>query len=139
TNHGFIGKLLYESEIALNYNMYIDKSVLCFDDIGIYQILIPMLNQPIQSFFYKEIIDKIITYDAQNNSELLATAIAYIHSDANIKLTSSILFQHENTIRFRIRKLKEVIGYNSFAGEKYERLSLAIRLYELNQKFSTNQ
>lgn len=133
SNHGLLGHLLCESEVALKYNMLISEDIICFNDIGIYQILIPMLNHPIQARYHKAMIDKIIEYDNLHNSELLDTAKAYIQSDGSVKATASVLFQHENTIRFRIRKLKEVVGYDDFIGMKYEALSIAIRLYELNQ------
>ncbi len=130
-NHHSLGKLINECDIALEFACYKDVFLASFEDAGIYQVLIPMLNQPVTKQFFGEIIERLKKYDDVHQSDLLKTAAAYIHSDGNIKKTAENLFQHENTIRFRIRKLKEVINYESFTGVQYETLALAIHFYEL--------
>ncbi len=130
-NHGLLGDLLYESEIALYYSRFKEKFISGFGDVGIYQLLIPLLKEDKFPQFYKNIIHKIIEYDKKHSSELLKTARAYIKADGNIKKTAEYLYQHENTVRFRIRKLKEIINYDSREGVKYETLAIAMHLYEL--------
>lgn len=134
SDHGRLGQLINESKIALKYTCFRDAFLKSFSDLGIYQILIPMLDQPTSTYFYEDIIRKIIDYDNTHQSDLLKTTIAYIQSDGNIKKTAESLFQHNNTIRFRIRKMKEIINLDEFVGVQYETLALAIHLYELDKK-----
>lgn len=130
-DHGLLGNLLYESEIALYYSRFKEKFISGFGDLGIYQLLIPVLKEDKLPQFYKNIVHKIIDYDKKYSSELLKTARAYIKADGSIKKTAEFLYQHENTVRFRMRKLKEVINYDANQGVKYETLVIAIHLYEL--------
>jgi len=136
SDFGFMGQLIYETEIALKYLQVAKKNIVSYEDIGIYQILIPSLELPVQSMYYEEIIRSIEDYDSIHQSDLLGTAKAYVKADGNIKETASMLFQHENTIRFRIRKLKEVTHFDENEGVKYETLALAIHLNEIKSKIN---
>lgn len=132
-DHGKLGQLIYESKISFKYSCYKDLFLSSYSDLGIYQILIPTLEQGNSNSFYEEIIEKIMEYDDIYKSDLLKTTIAYVNSDGNIKETAKKLFQHPNTVRFRIRKVKEIINFDEFVGAKYETMALAIHLYELNE------
>jgi hypothetical protein len=132
-DYGLLAQLINEAKTALKYVCYKDEFIKSFKEIGIYQILLNVVNQSKSIYFYKEIINIIIDYDKINKSNLLETAVAYINSDASIKKTAEVLFQHENTIRFRIRKIKTILKLEQYEGLQYETLALAIHLYELDK------
>lgn len=133
SNHALMGQLINESILALKYSLYKDEFLNSYEDLGIYQLLMPTLSSPQLVKFHTSIISKILAYDEKHQSQLLETAIAYVHSDANIKETAATLYQHENTIRFRIRKIKEIVDFDAFKGAKYETFALAIHLHQLEK------
>lgn len=49
-------------------------------------------------------------YDEEHESELGQTAQAFAQSLGEVKLTAEVLFQHPNTVRYRLKKIKEVLG-----------------------------
>lgn len=49
-------------------------------------------------------------YDRAHGSDLLATAEAYASAFGDVKATADALYQHPNTIRYRIKKVKEATG-----------------------------
>jgi DNA-binding PucR family transcriptional regulator len=75
-----------------------------------------------------------MNYDKNKGTDLLNTAIVYVESEGNINTTSEKLFQHKNTIRYRIRKINELLGSNQVEGMAYETLAIAIRLYLINSR-----
>lgn len=128
---------LFQAKVALKYAYFSDREVTYFEKLGVFQCLIPIMDNPHIHHYYESIINTLMEYDKRHHSELLNTAIAYIESDGDIKLTSDRLFQHNNTVRYRIRKIKEILFINSLEGMKYETLAIAIQLYKL--KMSQHQ
>lgn len=49
-------------------------------------------------------------YDAENDAELATTAEAFATSLGEVKTAADALFQHPNTVRYRLKKIKEVLG-----------------------------
>ena len=123
--------LIGESKTALKYACFNNQYITKYDSIGIYKILFSIYDEAVAHDFYSHILDIIIDHDNINQSELLKTLIAYIKSDGDIKETSRILFQHENTVRYRLRKIKNLLDPFSV---KYESLAIAVHLYEMNEK-----
>lgn len=124
---------LIQSYTALKYTCYKKNPLSYYNQIGIYQYLIPLLDQPILSMYYERYINVLKEYDDKHQSDLLETACMYINMDGDIKATADHLFSHVNTIRYRIRKIKELFSFEDLKGMAYETLATAIHLYELNK------
>lgn len=107
-----------------------NKDTIFFKDMGVYKILMPFMDKIWMHHFYNEIISPLKKYDEQYNTEILKTAIAYVENDGNVKKTSEELIQHENTIRYRIHKVKEILGMENANGSFYEQLSIAVKIYK---------
>lgn len=52
----------------------------------------------------------LFDYDAEHGSDLGATAEAFASSFGEVSRTAEALFQHPNTVRYRLRKIKDVLG-----------------------------
>ncbi|WP_432407887.1 PucR family transcriptional regulator [Wukongibacter sp. M2B1] len=131
---GALGRAIDESKYAYDFASLHDMKQATFLNMGIYQVLIPIINDPWVYSFYKRMIDKLIYYDQDKGTDLLNTAIAYVESEGNIQATSKKLFQHTNTIRYRIRKINEILDSTRLKGMSYETLAVAIRLHLINSK-----
>lgn len=125
-----IKKCIYASISCKNHNM----SCCDFKDTGIDKILIPLKDNYWTSSFYKDIIGPIIRYDNEYNTDLLTTAIAYIQNKGKVGETSKELYQHRNTIRYRLENIKQIIGITEKEDDFYEQLYFAIKLYLLVNK-----
>ncbi|WP_291575780.1 PucR family transcriptional regulator [Clostridium sp. UBA4548] len=102
-----------------------------FNDIGIFSILMPFVDETWMQGFYNRILHPIKSYDEKYNSELFHTAIKYIENDGKIIETANTLFLHKNTIRYRIGKIKELLNMEDCEGSFYEQLSIAVKLYKI--------
>lgn len=81
--------------------------------------------------FSKKIIEPIKKYDKENHSELYHTLESFIFHDGNFKKVSEDLFQHENTIRYRIKKIKSILCMEDSNIRFIESTSIAIRVIGL--------
>ncbi|OPJ61562.1 PucR family transcriptional regulator [Clostridium oryzae] len=128
---GDLNNSVQESLYAFRYSMAYKRNISFFHEIGISRILFPMLDNPWLLKYYKQMIEPLIDYDKINETELLKTAIKYVENNGDIKLTAEELFQHGNTVRYRIDKIQKIICENYKSQHFYEELAVAVRIYTL--------
>ena len=132
-NHSTLNDLdigIMESFNAFRTGEVNSQNITYYDNIGIYKILLPYINENWIYDFCQNLILPLQCYDEKNKTEIFNTVIAYIEYDGNIKNTAKVLFQHENTIRYRINKAKEILHMENLDGSFYEQLSVAIKIYK---------
>lgn len=120
-----------ESIYANNICTYANKDISFYNKIGIYRFLLPIFSDKNISKLYSKIIDEIINYDLKYKSNLLETLIIYIRNNGEISKTANELFQHPNTIRYRLSKTHTILEKYNLEDNFYEQIFLIIKLYEL--------
>jgi len=130
---GRLGKAIYESFYAIEYARLSKIDSAQFNEIGVYQLLMPLSNDSWVHSFYKDNINKLIDYDQIHGTDLLETAIKFIENDGDIQQTAHDMFQHTNTVRYRLKKIANIMGEDQLKGMAYEILAMVIRLYLVNK------
>lgn len=102
-----------------------------FRETGIYGVLLPTQGDVWLHNFYAGIIGPLRQHDEKFNTELLETAIAFVEQDGNVQKTADALFVHKNTIRYRINKIKELLGMEELELGFLEQLSAAVKLHKI--------
>ncbi|WP_249175355.1 PucR family transcriptional regulator [Clostridium tyrobutyricum] len=87
-----------------------DKSCICnYNDIGIYRLLFEIDNRQEMKKFYFEVLGKLVEYDKKNTTKLVNTLNEYIKQNCNLIKTSNMLFIHKNTLKYRIKRIEEIL------------------------------
>ena len=81
-----------------------------FDNIGIYQILFDSFHGREQETYLDTVMVPITVYDQKTKSELWKTLLSYEFYNGNIKEIAKDMYTHENTIRYRIKKIYSLFG-----------------------------
>lgn len=134
--HKYIDELnfgLREAMYAMRIASIDGKNIKYYYEIGVYKILMPSYNQTYMANFYSDTIGKIVKYDQKYNTELLQTATTYIKTGGNIKNTAKIINLHENTVRYRVNKIKNIFTNTDSEFDFYEELDIGIKLYLIYQ------
>lgn len=76
----------------------------------------------------KHIYDLLDEHDRIHGSALRETADAYALSFGDVKATAESLFQHPNTIRYRIKKVKEATGCASLTDKELAAVLIMARI-----------
>lgn len=71
---------------------------------------------------------RILNYDRQHNSDLLRTALAFSRNRGSIVKTAKLIHIHENTVRYRLKKLCELLGVDDTDFTNLFGLTLLIEL-----------
>jgi sugar diacid utilization regulator len=125
-----LGTAIQESLFA-NSSCLLDHSEgLRFRDSGLDQILLPAVNSPWTRKYYQNLLSKIMGYDAKHGAKLMETLMEYAENGGDMKLTAQKMFQHSNTIRYRIEKIRKLLDLGDDAGS-FAQLYIFVRLHEI--------
>jgi len=116
----------YASQVASIDNLHKRN----YNELGLYQIIMPHLTDSWMIEFSKRLLDPIFDYDQRYQTQLYETLRHYLKNGCHTQLTAENLFQHKNTILYRIRKAKELIGPFESDQMFNEQISTAIKIHE---------
>jgi hypothetical protein len=103
-----------------------------YQQIGLVGFLAPFRNDEWTDIYYNNLFNRLDHYDKNNESNLMQTLLSYVHNDGNIAKTAEATFQHSNTIRYRLEKIKTVMGIQDAADADIQ-LYLFVRLHEIKK------
>lgn len=123
-----------ESIYANNLCKIQNKDQILYKNIGIYKFLFPLYwNSEILSLTNR-VINEIKNYDKIYNSNILDTLTSYVNNNGEISKTANELFQHPNTIRYRLKKAASLLKKFNLEYDFYEQIFIFIKLYLINEK-----
>lgn len=80
-----------------------------YDRIGLYKVLI-QLNRDALTSIYQSTFAQLIEADNLNQGELIETLQVYLKNNMSVDATARELFIHNNTIRYRLKKIESYTG-----------------------------
>ena len=128
TADGF-GKAIREAFWAKNIAVIEETPLRYYEELGIYRLVAPEMNSPVVINYMEEYLAPLLS----GETELLQTARIYTLCRGDLDKTAEKLFCHKNTVRYRLSKMHELLDPSSNEKEFSENLSIAIKIYMLNQ------
>lgn len=86
------------------------KGLMAAQELGIYTYLFPMSENTFVCEQCRRSLSRIHEYDTQNRTNLFATAQVYVENRMEIAAAAKALFQHPNTVRYRLQKIQKLMG-----------------------------
>lgn len=124
---------LKESYFAYKSAVIHQKKQMNYRDAGLTGMLMAFNQHPWAKRFSDQLIKPILKYDEDYNTALFDTLKLYFNNQCKTKVVSELLFQHKNTILYRLNKVKELTGPFLSEQDFHEQLSTAIKIYESRQ------
>ncbi len=126
-----INRSFEEAREALRIAQLSDRiQVVFFDNLGFYKILSEKNRSDLDSFV-NDLLNPVFEYDQTRKGELIKTLETYFDTNRNLKLTSTKLFTHYNTVLYRIRKIEELTGASFNNPEDSLNLEIAVNILKL--------
>jgi len=102
----------------------------CFAETGIYRVLLPALGNEECTAFANDILQAFA-----DKPDLYETALAYSMSGGDIAKTAASLLCHQNTVRYRLGRIRAHTGLQDVTdGEFYLQLKAALVIDRAKQK-----
>jgi len=104
------GTALCEAVYAARAAKLCGKSMLMGGELGLYAYLFPMSENAYVRDQCLRQMKAIRDYDRQNRTSLEQTARIYVENRMEIAAAAKALFQHPNTVRYRLTKIQKLMG-----------------------------
>lgn len=115
-----VGQILHQNSIG---------QITYYDDLGILKIIAMSSDSQTIDEYCRDLIGPIIQHDDEHGTELFKTLKVYYDCDLNIAHAAKNLFIHYNTMRYRVDRIEELLGYSLKNADKRVNLQVAIYLY----------
>ena len=105
--------------------------VTTFDELGFYRMLVsPDSNRDVGEFI-REWLGPLINYDVTHNYDLVLTLWQYYECGGNYDATARELTIHRSTLRYRLRRIRELTGHDLGAVDTRLNLHIATRAWQI--------
>lgn len=126
-----------EAIIASLEALIFEEDEVKYEDVGANSLIIPLMQSKEYQEVYFRILNTLKEYDEKHSTDLLETLMCYIKSEQDIALTAKSLYQHGNTIRYRINKIRQLTGVADGPDGQMQLLVFA-RMHRINQLIGGN-
>jgi sugar diacid utilization regulator len=100
-----------------------------FDRLGVYRLLADVGEPGSVERFVREWLGALLDYDAGKGSELVTTLTRYLECGRSYEATTTALAIHRSTLKYRLRRIKEISGHDLADPDTYFNLQLASRAW----------
>jgi sugar diacid utilization regulator len=104
-----------------------------FDDLGVYQMLATVQDSAALERFVREWLGTLMDYDATHGAQLVMTLNEYLECGGNYDATARVLSVHRSTLKYRLKRIREVSGYDLGLPDTQFNLQLAARAWRTIQ------
>jgi PucR family transcriptional regulator, purine catabolism regulatory protein len=128
-----LGHGLHEAGQALELarRLGIADRPLAFEHLGVYRILLDGGGSQHRRDFVEDALGPLARYDADHGTQLVPTLRAYVHADYNANKTARQLYVHPNTLAYRLRTIRRLLGGDPARGDLRLTIELALKLNDL--------
>jgi sugar diacid utilization regulator len=107
-------------------------------DVYLFLIQIDIKNRKLLYNYAQYVLKDLISYEKTNQIDLMETLDAYLNENANIIEASDKLFIHKNTLKYRLKKIENLLNVNLHSLEDCLRLLIAMKAYKIINIMSDN-
>lgn len=108
------------------------RGVLTVDELGLFRVVVSSGRVKEAVRFADEFVAPVREHDGVNGP-LLATWRAFLGADARVQRTASDLGVHENTVRYRLGRIREITGRDPATLDSLLMARMAFQVLELAQ------
>lgn len=108
--------------------------LLPYSDLKFYQMLHDMVDSDKLLYYCHPEILKLLNYDIENNTAYYETLQAFLLNRQNLNDTANQLFIHRNTIKYRLRKINQIVEIDLTRGETVFQLAYSFKILNYLKK-----
>lgn len=122
---------VHEAELMLRLPRPTIHAPQQYEDIGVYQLLLPMISSPESLAFYQHHLGALLDYDREQRGELLHTLEAFFDCGGNLARTAEHIHVHRNTLLYRLTRIAQICQVDLDHNETRLSLWLALKLHHI--------
>ncbi|MBP2328731.1 hypothetical protein JOF56_009116 [Kibdelosporangium banguiense] len=123
----------FEAGRALDIRMMsrTPDGITSYDELGVFRILQTGENGSEIEQFVHEWLGALIDYDYRRNAELVPTLSHFLECGGNYDAAAAELLIHRSTLRYRLRRIREITGFDLTDVDQRLNLHMATRAWKM--------
>ena len=114
-------------------------SMLCYDELGIYQILSDVKDPTtLYPAFVQKTLGSLYEYDQKHHTDYMDILKLFFENDCSITQTANATYYHQNTLKYKVKAIKEILGYDIMSNENRVKVMISLYLMQLGEDFFTD-
>lgn len=126
-------KGIFQAYTASKSGAHNANGITYFQNLGVLRLIMDMQGRRELENYFSEIYQPIQKYDNKYHSHLLDTAVAFIENNMDYIRTSKAMFVHENTVRYRLSKVRNLIPYGANDMDFQQTLYIFYKIMKLRE------
>jgi len=124
---------LNEAELAIDSAKCqgLDDTITKYKDIGIYGLLFSVKNKNVLENYFLDVLGQISNNDNSKDNNLLQILETYLNENCNITITAEKLFLHRNTLKYKIKKIEELLNCDLHNFEDCMKIKIALYINKI--------
>jgi sugar diacid utilization regulator len=124
-----------EAQLALRIQKAVGKNekVTVFDELGVYQVLASEADASAMESFARDWLGSLLSYDAIHGTQLVSTLSEFLDCGGNYDAAATTLAVHRSTLKYRLKRIREVSGHNLGIPDIQFNLQVATRAWRTLQ------
>lgn len=123
-------KAIYEqANVALHFSSIHNKDLFYWDELGYEKIMYFMRMTNLLDDYHLDYLQPLINYDNSNDTNLMKTLYVYLQTFFSLKESGEQLHLHPNTVKYRIKKIEDILDLKISDSNQYLNLILGLKYY----------
>nr|WP_321502360.1 helix-turn-helix domain-containing protein [uncultured Dethiosulfovibrio sp.] len=114
-----------------------DWAIARWDELGAYKLLSTLAQTDGAVTFVDQRLSPLIKYDRAHNTDLVDTLLAIDRGNWNLRVAAESLYIHYNTIKYRFKKICEILSLDPEDSEQRFAIGLSLRIFRISRKPNT--
>jgi len=106
---------------------------LCFDDLGVFRVFSQVADPSQLEQLANDWLGALIAYDRDHDADLVQTVSAFMECGGNQEQTSEALIIHRSTLKYRLKRIREISGHDLSDPDTHLHVHLATRAWQVLQ------
>lgn len=119
--------------INLGYILHWYDRILFYHELGLYRMLMPLLESPESREYCEMYITKLEDYDAENGTDLVNTLGEIVQTGWNLKKASENMYLHYNSMKYRYSRICAIMGLDLNDHANRVTASIALIVHAMNR------
>lgn len=81
-----------------------------FEDMDLFDLFIHTADRHLLDRMVEKTLGPLIQYDSSHSSDLVLTLQVYLQQAGHLEKTAKALFIHKNSLKYRLRRIEEILG-----------------------------
>lgn len=129
-----LGHSYRKAKAATKMADYFGTRLVDFSTMGLYQLLFSLDDPSLLESFYWSTLGKLEEYDKKHESFLTQTLYYDLKYSGSIKEIAAAMYTHRNTVNYRLRKIRSLLGTDLEDAKERTQYRLAFYIREILTK-----